>query len=176
MLSTLVDILTSSGAGAGLGLFGSWLTKREERLGMRLAMEKELALAKLTKEEAALEMEHALAMADKEHVRALTEGEMKTEIAEISAFRESLKQNTVKTGLAFIDTLRGLMRPLITAYLLLLATWISLELSSLTGGFKALPAPLLASLFEDIIQEILFLTTTAVTWWFGSRPSSNRAR
>ncbi|MBU6955983.1 hypothetical protein KP814_31850 [Hahella sp. HN01] len=74
----------------------------------------------------------------------------------------------------FVDAIRGLMRPLITVYLLILATFVTLNISRHLGGVGALSPVDLMALYKEAIAKMLFLTTTAVTWWFGSRPSQLR--
>ncbi|ABC28924.1 hypothetical protein HCH_02094 [Hahella chejuensis KCTC 2396] len=74
----------------------------------------------------------------------------------------------------FVDAIRDLMRPLITVYLLILATFVTLNISRHLGGVGALSPVDLMVLYKEAIAQMLFLTTTAVTWWFGSRPSSLR--
>ena len=71
-------------------------------------------------------------------------------------------------GLA--DLLKGLARPAITIYLLIVSTWISKKawdvLQSIGEPLTAVQA---SSLVEQVITVVLYLTTTAVTWWFGDR-------
>lgn len=174
MLTPLLDLLSSTGAGAALGVFGAWLTKREERLDKKLETEKALALARIHKEEALLEMEQALRLADKELSRTLTEGDLAAEAKAMEAFKASLGSLSTSTGLVLVDSLRGLMRPLITLYLLCLASLVSFRLMTLTGGLEGLGKSGLTEAFAQILDQLLFLTTTAVTWWFGARPSSKR--
>lgn len=174
MIGTILDLFTSSGAGAMLGLFGSWLTKREERLNLKLSLENEIALAEIRKNEAILEFNHEVEMADSSHRAVLSEAEISRDIAELGGFIESQKAGMRLYGHKLVDTIRGLMRPLITTYLLILATTLIVTMGELIGGLESLPPEALSEAFEDAITQVLFLTTTAVTWWFGSRPSSQK--
>ncbi len=56
-------------------------------------------------------------------------------------------------------------------YLLAIATMATIKLNGFVGGREALKT---IELYQDVINQILFLTATAVTWWFGSRLSSKR--
>ncbi|MDG9670869.1 hypothetical protein ONV78_24230 [Hahella sp. CR1] len=176
MLEGLLALFSSSGLGALVGMFGSWLTKREERKDQQFRLTYELKMATLRKQEAELQYNHELALADKQILRADTEGRINRDIAETAAFKDGLKEQSQTYGMWFVDAIRGLMRPLITVYLLVLATFVTLNISSHLGGVGALSPVELMILYKEAIAQMLFLTTTAVTWWFGSRPSSIRGK
>lgn len=172
----LASLLTTTSAGGIIGVLGSWLTKREERKNLQLKFEHDVKISEIRKEEARLEAQHELAMADKHIERAQVEGEISLGEAEVNAFKESLREQSTTYGITFVDTVRGLMRPVITIYLLVIATFVTLKINSLVGGVGALEVEggeLLES-YRGVIDQMLFLTATAVTWWFGSRPSSRR--
>ncbi|MDF2178374.1 hypothetical protein P2G88_08930 [Aliiglaciecola sp. CAU 1673] len=175
MLEAIVGIFSSSGLGAIVGLFGSWLTKREERRNMALKLEFEVKMAEIRKAEAEMEFNHELALADKQIERAQVEGEIQRDVAEMAAFKESLKEQQQMYEIKFVDAVRGLMRPLITVYLLIIATYVTLKIGGFVGGMEgAMPEQEMVIMYKDTIAQVMFLVTTAVTWWFGSRPSSQR--
>lgn len=173
-MNLLADIFASSGAGAIVGLLGSWLTKREERRNLEIKLTHDANMADIRRQEAAIESEHELAMADKQVERAQIEGAIALNEAEVSAFKEGLKEQQVMYQVKWVDGIRGLMRPLITLYLLVLATYITWQIGNYIGGVKQLDKDIMSQLYTDTIMQIFFLVTTAVTWWFGSRPSSAR--
>ena len=175
MLGEIVGILSSSEVGAIVGLFGSWLTKREERRNFELKYDFDVKMAEIRKSEAELEFNHELALADKHLERAELEGEIQGDVEEMTAFREGLKEQQVMYKIKFVDAIRGLMRPLITVYLLVVGTVITIKLSALVGGIDgAMDAVEMTAMYKVTIAQVMFLLTTAVTWWFGSRPSSLR--
>jgi len=174
VLTTLASLFASSGFGALIGLLGSWLTKREERKNLQLKYDYDLKIAEVRKAEAAAEAAHELAMADKQIERAQVEGDIAKDIKETDAFIESLKEQTQVYGVKWVDALRGIMRPLITIYLLALATIVTLAIGKLVGGLQSLEQTELLTIYKSVINQMVFLATTAVTWWFGSRPSSQR--
>lgn len=174
MLDAIVGIFSSSGLGAIVGLFGSWLTKREERRNAELKYDYEVKMAQIRKQEAELEFNHELALADKKMEQAKTEGEIKMDIQEIEALRDSMKEQQMTYGIKFVDALRGMMRPVITIYLLLVASYVAFKIGGYIGGLEAIDTEELVSMYKDTISQVMFLLTTAVTWWFGSRPSSKR--
>ena len=167
----IADIVTSGSAGAVVGLVGSWITKREDRKKAELDLEREIRVGELRLRELEAESNHELAMADKAVERAEVEGDIAIGSEEIAAFTESLKSQAQATGIIFVDAVRGMMRPVITVFLLGLSTWLAISVHKLVGGLDSLPAAELFALYKLIIMQIIFLTVTAVTWWFGSRPS-----
>jgi hypothetical protein len=171
----IVDLFSTGGMGAIIGLAGSWLTKRENRKEAELNLQREIELGKLRLDELAAESEHELAMADKQMQRAELEGDIVVEKAEVDAFTESLKAQAKSTGILIIDAVRGLMRPLITVFLLGVSTWLACSVNDLVGGLSSLDSKAIYALYDQIIQQIIFLTVTAVTWWFGSRPAKAEA-
>lgn len=160
----LVDLVTTGGFGAVVGLVGSYLTKREERM-----IQTEMAAARL--EEAKLEFSHELSMADKQMERAEVEGNLQVQEVEAGAFVESVKTASATIGITFVDAIRGLMRPVITLYLLGVATLLAIKVDDLVGGMAVFNGDQLFALYDQVIMQVIFLTATAVTWWFGSRPA-----
>jgi len=70
----------------------------------------------------------------------------------------------------FVDFLRGLMRPLLTAYLTGMATWITLhawQIMNMTG--VDVTTDQAVKIFEDTTSIIIYLTVSCITWWFGDR-------
>lgn len=174
MIEAIAGIFSSSGLGAIVGLFGSWLTKREERRNLELKYDFDIKMAEIRKSEAEMEFNHELAVADKQIERAKTEGEILINKAELDAFAEGLKEQQMNYNIKFVDAIRGLMRPVITVYLLVIATFITYKINAYVGGMDSLDAAELLTMYKETIAQIMFLVTTAVAWWFGSRPSSKR--
>lgn len=177
MLTALLSILTSSGLGGILGVVGSWLTKREERENLKLKFQHDVKMAEIREREAKLEFDHELALADKEIERAETEGQIQQDILSAEAFKTSLQEQAKTYGIKFVDAIRGLMRPLITVYLLAIGTYLTVKIGMLVGGVEeAFQPEELITMYRDVIAQIMFLVTTAVTWWFGSRPAGARSK
>ena len=66
------------------------------------------------------------------------------------------------------------MRPLITIYMLGFATWLAVMIYIKSGGFDAMPTEIVAQMLQQVLDDVFFLTTTSVAWWFASRPASKR--
>ena len=169
MLEAILGIASSSGLGALVGLAGSFLAKREQRKLNEMNNAHELSMAKVDIERDAAESVQALAMADKQIEHAQAEAEIASEVSAGEAFTASQKGGNKKSGVKFVDGVRALMRPLITLYLLIVVTLISYNLHLLLEGMEALNIDELYALYKHIINQTVFLTVTAVLWWFGSR-------
>ena len=167
----LVDLFATGGFGTIVGLVGSYMTKREERLSKEIEIKGQKQLAELRLKEQEQEQAHELGMADKAQKRVETEGALKIGEVEAGAFVASVADANRNVGIKFVDGIRGLMRPAITLYLLIIATVLAWKLNKLVGGLNGLPVDEVYALYKSVIQQIIFLTATAVTWWFGSRPT-----
>ena len=69
--------------------------------------------------------------------------------------------------LVLLDCLRGVIRPALTIYLCVITTMVYLQAQELMGG--DIPQELAAEIVRLVLGTILYLTTTCVTWWFGTR-------
>jgi hypothetical protein len=170
----LVDLFATGGFGTVVGLLGSYLTKREERKQYELDAKHKLQMAEIRFKEVELENSHEIAIASKNIERAEVEGSIKIDGIEAKAFVESVKNSHTPIGVKLVDSIRGLMRPIITVYLLIVATILTFKIDDLVGGLTSLGPEKLFALYEDVIMQVVFLTATAVTWWFGSRPSRKK--
>lgn len=165
----LVDLFSTGGMGAITGLIGGWLTKREERKQKVLDYGHTAKMRMVDLKE--LELEHAqqVLMVDKQIDLAEAEGNIQLDAKEIDAFTASQKG-----GGKFMDIAKSLVRPLITGFLLFVTFTLYRELDQLVGGLDSLPQEQMIALYGSVIQQIIFLTVTAVAWWFAARPSSQR--
>jgi len=72
------------------------------------------------------------------------------------------------------DAFKSMARPTITAYLLGVSTWITVKAWKLLEAVNAptLTPAMAGGIISDTINIVLYLTVTAVTWWFGDRMAS----
>lgn len=178
LFSGVIAVL-SGGATGILGvvaqrLFDHWKLKQEnDRL--RLMHEHDLALRKADAEIMAQEWAQRTKVAE-------VEGATKREVAESEAFAASFQLEPkryaegVKVGkwgglmLVFVDVVRGLVRPGLTIYLAWIATAIymqSVQVMKLVN--PTAQSQLLVQLHQQIVFTLLYLFTTCVLWWFGTR-------
>lgn len=174
MLEALLGIFSSSGIGAIVGLAGSWLTKREERRNLELQYSHEQSMYNLKSKLQQQASEFQLKMAEQGRQGIKEQKELDIELQNAKAFEASQLSN-VPLSNGFAELIRGLMRPVITIYLLCLASIIALHIGAYVGGLHALKDQDLVVMYRDILDKVMFLTTTAVTWWFGSRPGNVRS-
>jgi hypothetical protein len=76
--------------------------------------------------------------------------------------------------MTIVDSVRGLIRPVLTIYLVVIATvmfYWARDLAS-PGGNSIVDAGKASEIVKSIIDTLLYLTTTCVVWWFGVRPSA----
>ncbi|MES9949823.1 MAG: hypothetical protein ABW118_12750 [Candidatus Thiodiazotropha sp.] len=187
MISEIVGIVGSAASGGLLGLAGTGIQALLKYFEVREEKKTQIALRELDIRE--LEMERQLAIQqaeiDLEKIReqsagdlAVMEervaGEVMTASFEADQASYSLESVQRLTGiwknlagffLAIVDVVRGLMRPLITLYSLWLLTAIGWLLYKAANGV----IPELPVLWLEIVQAVILLATTSVTWWFGSR-------
>ena len=177
MLNILGNIFGALGGGAITGLIGTGLTAFIEYKKQKLLLEHEERKMKIEQETMKLEWEGKVTIADREAAA-------QENVAESEAFGKSFEADRARyltqipqgklgvfTVIAFtiVDFVRGMTRPSLTAYLCGLTTWIAYEVFILTGGFESLSQTQAFTLLSQIIYVILYLTTTAVLWWLGTR-------
>lgn len=111
---------------------------------------------------------------------AQTEGETAREVADSQAFAASFQlepkrySEGVKAGkiggflLILADVVRGVVRPGLTIYLAWIATALYWDSQKMLSG-SGFEAKLLVSMHQQIVFTLLYLFTTCVLWWFGTR-------
>lgn len=128
---------------------------------------------------------HELAIMEMELKQMDKEAEIAKDIKELdmegkdrqaawSALEASYKESTsrMSTGdsqwLVMVDVVRGLMRPVITLGLLILMAVIYFTVAQDMAGPDNVPVQI------TIIATVLYVGTTAVLWWFGTRNLSKK--
>lgn len=70
----------------------------------------------------------------------------------------------------FVDWFRGLMRPLLTSYLVVMSSYITYLAWNIVQTYgQGMSAADATSIYRSVIEVILYLTVSCVTWWFGDR-------
>lgn len=169
MLEAIMGVMGSGGLGAIVGVLGSYMTKREERKQKILDNEHALKMGDLQLRELEMEQKQQVLMVDKNIDLAEAEGNIQLDAAEIQAFTESQKG-----GGKWMDIAKSLMRPVITIFLLIVSAIVLYKVGAKVNGLESIPEEELMELYQYIINQVIFLTVTAVTWWFAARPSSTR--
>ena len=172
MLEGLVDLLSGGAIGSLLGTVGSLMTKRSERKMKALEFDHELNMhrAALAERKMELEAQERMKTMDIEEAKVIVDGEV--EVAEIDAFKSSIVAGNQSTGIKAVDAVRALMRPVITILMIAGATWIGYEAFTYQTQVEASLSD--GTLIAKLVNDTLFVAGTCITWWFGSRWSSNR--
>lgn len=134
---------------------------------------------------------HELSMRDKDAAIMAQEWAARTKVAEVEAgarvgaadaeaFAASYKlEPAMYSGhakptkgqawlLVIVDVLRGAVRPLLTLYLCAITTVTYLDARALLGSTSYTTTQAF-ELTKLIVWTVLYLTTTCVLWWFGTR-------
>lgn len=68
------------------------------------------------------------------------------------------------------DILKGLMRPVLTGYLVGVTTWITWMAWKIVQRYgQGMTAIVATEIFQEIVHVVVYLTVSCVTWWFGDR-------
>ena len=174
-------------AGAISGLVGSIVTAVTNYKTQKLKNEHDVTMAKIQKESMLAEAKIGMQVTKQQ-----IEGELEKADADIyeenvklgnsraissAAIEKLLEGKKTKWIGAFIifllgmaDAMRSAMRPLLTVYLVGITSWITFEASSILTAKQALiSAAMAAGIFTNVTNIVIFLTVSAVTFWFGNR-------
>lgn len=194
MFEALLGILGAAGSGGLIGLLGTAFKGWQEYKERQAQREHDLAMRKLVQEE--MRLEHSLRLKQTEVEIA---GKQTLAETEASAARDVAASNLqaasygndkasysngmvrklkgwwgsfVVSLLVMVDVFRGFMRPGITTYLLVIESLIAWQLFQVVSQLGGMTPEQAWPLFQQVILSVVFLTSTSVTWWFGSRPNS----
>jgi len=144
----MVELLTSIFAGGATGIFGSFINrifgffeKREER---KFVLQKYKLDAEARTQEHEYHMEEARLEANSKALQA-----------------SYAHDSSIGVASTWVINILRLVRPLLTVFLIILSASVIFHLST-SDQLNSAQA-------NYIIQSILYLTTTAITWWFGDR-------
>jgi hypothetical protein len=180
MLELLGTIFGSIFSGGATGLIGVVLQRfadyKNKQLDMKLEAqraENEIAKRRVDAEIMAQEWAGRLKVAQEE-------GETAKDVAATNAFAQSLWKEPDRYSYAatltpqqqwvmvILDALRGVVRPFLTVYLCALTTYVWFQVRQ-TLSAEDLSSDSALDVWKMVVGQILYLTTTVVLWWFGTR-------
>jgi hypothetical protein len=180
MLSLLGSFFTYIFAGGMTGLFGVAVQRFADFYNKKLdieinrdKLEHELQLRKLDIQMLKEEWQARVTVAD-------IEATAQQDVAESNAFAASFKEGPTYSGkitrhssgqkwaLVILDFIRGIVRPGLTVYLCVLTTLVYLHARKIMGGV-VIDSVDAVEILRLIIGTILYLTTTCVLHYFGTR-------
>lgn len=174
----LTDAIGSILGGGATGLLGTlataWVSYKKAKENNRHKEQ----MAKQQHDAAIAEAEADLKMAQ-------TEGAIQQSLAATEAAAEGLAasyqhdqrqyaEGTLSSAqkwlMVVVDFFRGMMRPGLTTYLVVLTSIMYWTMLDLLGGLEAsFGAGEILGIIQHITLTVLYLTTTCVAWWFGGR-------
>lgn len=179
----LLSIIGSIFAGGATGLLGvvfqrafDWLHEREVLKQKQSDQQFELEKRKIDIQITQAEWAGRTRIAE-------TEAGAAKDVAESQAFATSLLKEPERYSdagkltwgqnwiLVLLDFFRGSIRPLLTVYLCALTTYIWWQVRQLMDKEDLDPAEVL-EVWKMVVNTILYLTTTCILWWFGTRNKS----
>jgi len=80
----------------------------------------------------------------------------------------------ISAGFALVDWLNGMMRPVLTIYLVGAASYITYLAWIIMQkyGIGIMTADQAIGIFQQVTSTMIYLAVSAVTWWFGDRTMS----
>lgn len=184
-ITTILGAAGSALSGGLLGLFGTGIkmladyksqeSKRTFELDMRQADLDEMQLEHdLHMKEVEAQTHRDIAIAHQNRLTTESQVSGDIELGELNLRQASYSNDKATYGGGFVDAIRGLMRPILTLYFALSMALIAYQLMQITGNIVG--AANAQYLLKEVINAIIFLATTSVTWWFGSRPIHHAKR
>jgi uncharacterized membrane protein (DUF106 family) len=151
----LLTLVSSTGFGSLLGMVGGIFQKYQELKLVALQNDFKLNMLKA-------QTDAQVMLADK-HIEAVeSQGEVDVERIEAEAFKASQRAQA---------SAYGWVRPILTLYLVGLATYITYLVWGLSDGLNSLPPEMVLQLVQIVTLQVLVLTSVAVGWWFANRTS-----
>src|SRR5712691_113067 len=179
-----LEIISSLFGGGLTGLIGSVISNifnyKTKKLDAEMQVQKyaqEIALKKADAEIMAQEWAARTKMAETEAKGREAEADAKAFEAsfgqEPSRYSEDVKPTSAQGWLLILmDMFRAVVRPGLTVYLCVLTTMLYLDAHKLLKQTD-FPQQDATALVTRIIGMILYLTTTCVLWWFGTRQKAD---
>lgn len=203
MFEIISSLFTAALGGGASGLLGVFITKHFEQKKTVSDLQKLKMQLESSERIAQQEREHAAKMAQSQQNTDIHMAELRAEEhadeqatkAQIASYESDAPRFTVNfTGddkspwsvatrnavtllMGTVDVLRGLVRPVMTVYVLYLLTAVFLWVKELYARQGVvITAAEVKDLALQCVQTIFFLVTGISTWWFGIRPSQGASR
>lgn len=148
----IISFLMSPVFGSIIGNAASYFNKKEERILQESQWSHEYKMTELNAK------------------NTIDELSLKGELTDKKMEGEAFAQGVKDTG-GLMEKTRAIIRPILTVYLVGLASWLTYKLHILIGGLDNIPMDQVFTMYWEIISAIIFLTVTCVTYWFNQRPS-----
>lgn len=178
-LEFLGDALGAIISGGATGLLGSVATGLVELKKAKLNTDLQRDTMKHDESMLQLQTEADKVKYDAQINGAKVESDAKIQIADVEAFKTAQQMDkatysenqsgVMKYIMGSIDWVRGMIRPVLTIWFTYLAWRIYVDVSDKIKDVPVTDIQQLLSLHQQITMMLLYLTTSAVLFWFGSR-------
>ncbi|UOX39956.1 TMhelix containing protein [Vibrio phage V-YDF132] len=172
MIAELGEFLGSAFTGGIAGLIGTVFTGFMTYKDKKAQREFDLRMRQLDIDERKAEAGIILQQTEAEVRGAIAVGELQAFTTSLSSDRAMYATGSGARdhwAFIFVDVVRGLMRPILTAMLTGAMCFIVTDIVDSLGGWDKVIAAQGIGVVEQLIAALIFCTTTAVTWWFGAR-------
>jgi hypothetical protein len=177
ILTLLGSLFSSVFAGGATGLFGVGIQRWADYKTKQLELGNEVELKKADAAIMAQEWASRTQIAATEGQTGLgtsADAVFKSTYSDGRSFSQGITPSPFQSYLfVFLDFLRGVIRPLLTVYLCVLTTLIYCQVQSMLLDGNLTQEQILPMVMK-VSDTILYLTTTCVLWWFGSRMPGRR--
>jgi hypothetical protein len=178
----MLDAILSGGLtgllGTGIGAVTSYFAKKQELEATKVANIQELAMANEDRQTLELEQKGQLQVAniEAEATAYLQDTELRKASSRMDRAAYSDGPKYADYGIAgkvydgllvLVDFVRGLARPGLTGLLIYLVYVLMSKAYAAAG--PTMTQEVAANLIAEMQTTVLYLTTSAVTWWFGDR-------
>lgn len=179
---SILDSVLSVLSGGATGLIGTALQSvyQYKTRKLDIELEKSKAANELEQRKLDIEMQKQEWASRTQIAEITTAGEVDKADAETLAasYQMEPEQYSEKTLLThaqnwlfvIVDTLKALIRPSLTIYLCIITSLIYFQTRGLINTNQGDSFALL----EKLVNTILYVTTTCILWWFGSRNSNSK--
>ena len=169
-------------SGGATGIIGSLVSNFTDLWEQRQKNEHELAMRDRDLKEMDKEITHKEKIAKYKHeteeMKASYDAQEKSYEHDSRQYSSGLEIEKwwLKTLLVLGDFIRASVRPALTAFLIYIVydTRQEVEMIIDHAGMNKLSPQEAITIYGSIVEMILYLSSTAVTWWFGSRPRSKK--
>jgi len=170
-MSMLVELAANIFSGGITGLIGAGITAFVEFKKQKLMFDHEVKMTELDQITMKMEIEGTLRVAEVEAEAAVNVADSQALAQSYEADKASYTAPEARVGFMFrfVDFIRGMIRPLITVYLAVIVTVLYFSLKEALGDVSNLDPNDLIGLYREVVLSIIYVTTTVILWWFGTR-------
>jgi hypothetical protein len=182
LLGGLTSLLSGGVTGLVGSAIGGYFTYKSKKLDIELQKEKyanDVALKELDSKIMAQEWAARTQVAQVTADAQVESEDAKAFAASLTSEPQRYAQGSLTSNqnwlMVLLDSFRGIIRPGLTLYLAALTTMIYLQAHALLGS-SPLTTDQATGLVTKIIDTVLYLTTTCVLFWFGSRVHEKKSK